>query len=231
MNVPNHIAIIIDGNRRWARARGMLPWMGHWKGAKTLENTINWCMELGIPQVSIYGLSTENLNRPKRELDEIFKIYYHYLKRWESGKSDFLEKYEVKLKCIGDFSKLPPKLVRMMGKVMQKTAKHQKKVLNFLVAYGSHFELTETIKKIAKKAMEKGRIEITAKDIEKHLSVPVPVDLVIRTGGYHRLSNFLLWQAAYADLYVTKTLWPDFSKAELVKAIKWFNSVERHFGK
>lgn len=229
--IPTHLAVIIDGNRRWARKRGMQPWYGHWEGAKTLEKFLEWCMELNIPQISIYGLSTENLKRPKKELKEIFKIYYHYLKKWESGKSDFLKRYEVKVRCIGDLSKLPPKLVRLMGKVMEKTAKYQKKVINLLIAYGSHFELTETIKKIVEKVIKTGRIEIEERDIEQELLVKTPVDLIIRTGGYYRLSNFLLWQAAYAELYVTQTLWPDFSKEELIKAIKWFNSIQRNFGR
>jgi undecaprenyl diphosphate synthase len=231
MNVPNHIGVIIDGNRRWARARGMEPWMGHRQGAKTLENFLKWCLELGIPQVSVYMLSTENLNRSKKELDELFDLYYKYLKKWASGKSDMLDKYEVKVRCIGDLSRLPPKLVKMMGKLMIRTAKYQKRVLNLLIAYGSHFELTETIKKIAEKMVKTGKIEITQKDIEANLLVQTPVDCIIRTGGMSRLSNFLLWQAAYAEIYVTKTLWPDFSKKELIKAIKWYNSVQRNFGK
>ncbi len=118
-----------------------------------------------------------------------------------------------------------------MGKIMQKTAKYQKKILNIMIAYGSHFELTETIKKIAEKAIKTGRVEITQKDVEKNLLVPTPIDLIIRTGGMSRLSNFMLWQAAYAEIYTTNTLWPDFSKEELIKAIKWFNSVRRNFGR
>ena len=229
--LPNHLAVIIDGNRRWARARGLFPWMGHWEGAKKLEKFLNWCLELGIPCISIYTLSTENLKRPKKELNEIFRIYDHYLKKWERGESDFLEKYEVKVRFIGDLSRLPPKLVRLMGKVMEKTAKFQKKTLNLLVAYGAKFELTEAIKRVVQKVLEKGSVQISEKDIEKNLSVTIPVDLVIRTGGWSRLSNFLLWQAAYAEIYVTKTLWPDFTKRELMKALRWYSSIQRNFGR
>jgi len=230
MQVPNHLGVILDGNRRWAEARGLQPWMGHWEGSKTLDKFLGWCLELGIPQVSAYVLSTENLNRSKKELDEIFKAAFDAFNRWEKKQSVF-DKYEVNIRFVGDLSKLPPKLVRLMGKIMQKTAKYQKRVLNIMVAYGSHFELTETIKKIAKKAIKAGRVEITQKDIETNLLVPVPIDLVIRTGGFNRLSNFMLWQAAYAEIYTTNTLWPDFSKEELIKAIKWFNSVQRKFGR
>lgn len=230
MNVPGHLAIIIDGNRRWARARNLPAWMGHRRGYKVFDKFLNWCLGLGIHQVSAYVLSTENLNRPKKELDELFKIAYEILKSWEK-KKPILDKYEVKVRFVGDLQRLPPKLVRLMGRIMQRTAKYQKYVINFLVAYGSKFELTETMKKMAEKIIKTGRIEITQKDIEQNLLVPVPVDLIIRTGGASRLSNFLLWQAAYAELYVTKTLWPDFTKKELIKAIRWYNSVQRNFGR
>jgi undecaprenyl diphosphate synthase len=230
--IPNHIGFIIDGNRRWARQNGKrFLWMGHRAGAEALSKTLENCMKLGIPQVSVYMLSTENLNREKREVEELFKLYYEYLKKWEEGKDGLLDKYEVHVRFAGDLSKLPAKIREISGKIMQKTAKYQKRFLNLMIAYGSQFELTEVMKKIAAKAIETGRIEITPKDIEANLMVPVPLDLVVRTGGAYRLSNFMLWQASYAELYVTKTLWPDFDKAELVKALKWFSSVKRNFGK
>lgn len=232
LNVPNHIGVIIDGNRRWAIKNGKrFPWLGHRAGAKTLENFLEWCLDLGVPQISVYMLSTENLKRPKRELEELFDLYYKYLKKWESGKGGLLDKYEVNVRCLGDLNKLPPKLKKLSGKLMMKTAKYQKRFLNLMIAYGGQFELTEAIKKIARKAIKTGKIEITPKDIEKNLLVPVPIDLVIRTGGMHRLSNFMVWQASYAELYITETLWPDFSKEELIKAIKWFNETKRNFGK
>ncbi len=231
MEVPNHLGIIIDGNRRWARARGMVPWKGHWAGIENLEKRLNDCMKLGIPEVSVYTLSTENLKRPKRELDELFKIFYHYLDKWEKEKDGFLDKYQVKVRFVGDLNRLPPKLVKAMGRIMQKTAKYQKRALNLLIAYGSRFEIKETIKAIARKIIKSGRVTVTERDIEANLSVKTPLDLVIRTGGASRLSNFLLWQASYAELYITEKLWPDFSKKDLVKAIKWFNTQKRNFGK
>jgi undecaprenyl diphosphate synthase len=190
---------------------------------------LKWCAELKIPQVSIYTLSTENLNRPKRELDELFKLFKKFLVKWlESGE---LDKYEIKVKFLGDFRKLPDDVVKLMKKIMKKTLKYDKIVLNFLVAYGSKFELTQAFKKVAEKIVKSGRIRITQKDIEKHLLVQTPVDLIIRTGGMSRLSNFLLWQSDYAEIYVTNTLWPDFSRAELIKAIRWFNGIQRNFGR
>ncbi|MBU5537062.1 MAG: polyprenyl diphosphate synthase [Candidatus Aenigmatarchaeota archaeon] len=229
LKVPKHLGIIVDGNRRWARERRMPPWKGHWEGVKNLEKILECCLKLKIREVSIYALSTENLKRPKIELDELFKIFYHYLNKWEKEDS-FLRKYQVKVRFIGDLEKLPPKLVNAMGRLMQKTAKYQKRVLNLLIAYGSKFEITQAVKKLAETLIKLGKIEITPKDIEKNLMITTPLDLVIRTGGYSRLSNFLLWQASYAEIYVTDTLWPTFTKREFMKAIRWYSSVKRNFG-
>jgi len=205
--------------------------MGHRKGAKNFENFLTWCYDLNVPQVSAYLLSTENLNRPQREVEELLKIYQNYLEKLLSKKSGFLDKYQVRVKFAGDLERLPPKLVRLMEKIMEKTAKYQKKVLNLLIAYGSHFELTEAMKKIAKKVIETGSIEITEKDIEANLLVPMPVDLIIRTGGMSRLSNLLLWQTSYAELIFLEKLWPDFTKKDLIWCIKEFNRRQRNFGK
>jgi undecaprenyl diphosphate synthase len=228
--VPHHLAIVVDGNRRWARARGMEPWMGHRHGAQTVEKFLEWCLELNIKQVSVYALSTENMSRSRRELKELFNLYYEFGKMWESKQSLF-DKYEVRVRFIGDLNRLPKKLLNLMEGLMQKTSKYQKKFLNIMINYGGRLELLNVIKKIAAKALKVGRVQITERDVEGNLWVSAPVDLLIRTGGYHRLSNFLLWQAAYAEIYVTNTLWPDFSKKELIKAIKWFNSTKRNFGR
>ncbi len=232
IEIPNHLAIILDGNRRWAKANGLPPWKGHWYGAKKFEEFLNWCLELGIPQISAYVLSTENLNRPKRELDELFKILYHYLEKWEKKEEgSFLDKYNVKVRFVGDLERLPKKLLKLMGKIMRKTAKYQKRILNIAIAYGGKFELTNAMRKIAEKVIKTGRIEITEKEIEANLLVPTPIDLIIRTGGYNRLSNFMLWQAAYAELVVSKKLWPDFTKKDLIDCIKEYNRRKRNFGR
>ncbi|MCC5994372.1 MAG: di-trans,poly-cis-decaprenylcistransferase [Candidatus Aenigmarchaeota archaeon] len=231
--LPKHLGIIIDGNRRWAKARGLPPWEGHRAGAKKLEEFLNWCLEVGIPQVSIYTLSTENLNRPKEELKHLFKILEEYVDGLLNDKKKFalLEKYEVRVRFVGELNRLPRKLIKLMGKLMEKTAKYQKRVLNFLVAYGGKSEIVNAVKKLAEEVIKHGKIEITEKDLEKYLYVPQPLDLIIRTGGYQRLSNFLLWQASYAEIYVTKTLWPDFSKKEFMKALRWFSRQQRNFGR
>ena len=229
MQVPNHVAVILDGNRRWAKENN-LPDFGHVEGAKKFDKFLNWCLELGIPQVSAYALSTENFNRSKKELAEIFDVIKQFVKKYvEDG--EILNKYEVRIKFLGDFHKLPKDLVRLMVKLMQKTANHRKKVVNILLGYGGRYELTQAVKRLVVNAFKSGRIQITQKSIEKNLLVQQPVDLVIRTGGYSRLSNFLLWQTAYSEMFVTDTLWPDFSKRELVNAFKWYASVKKNFGK
>jgi undecaprenyl diphosphate synthase len=229
MIIPNHIAFVLDGNRRYAE-KNRLNLFGHRQGGKKFEEVLNWCLELGVPHVSAYVLSTENLERPKKELDEIFNVAFDFLKRWEKEGTIF-DKYEVKVRFIGDLKRLPRRLVKLMGKIMQKTAKYQKKAINILVAYGSKFELTHVMRQIAEKVLKTGMIEITEKEINKNLLVPIPVDLVIRTGGMNRLSNFLLWQSAYAELYMTKTLWPEFTRAELIRAIRWYDSTQKNFGR
>lgn len=216
--------------RRWARAHNIPSWKGHWFGAKKLEKFLRWCLELKIPQVSVYTLSTENLKRPKRELDELFKIFYFYLDRWENGESDFLEKYRVRVRFIGDLEKLPKKLVRLMGKVMQRTAKYQKRIINFLIGYGGKFEITQAVRAIVEECIRVGKVKITEKDIEKKLLVKEPVDLLIRTGGEKRLSNFLLWQSSYAEIIVLNKYWPDFQKKDFLKCLKEYSGRQRRFG-
>jgi len=153
------------------------------------------------------------------------------LDKLEKEKANILDKYEVKVRFCGDLRRLPPSLVKVMKRIMKRTEKYSKKVLNLLIAYGGRFELTQVVKKLVKTAIKSGRIQITEKTIEENLLISGDVELIIRTGGMQRLSNLLLWQSAYAEIYVTKTLWPDFSRKELIKAIKWFNSVKRNFGR
>ncbi len=229
MQVPNHVAVILDGNRRWSKLNN-LPNFGHEEGSKTFDEFLNWCLELGVPQISAYVLSTENLNRPKAELQEIFEVGKKFVQKYlDDGK--ILDKYEVRIRFLGDFRKLPKDFVSLMVKLMQKTAKYRKKFVNILIGYGGKSELTQAIKKLFLQALKSGRVQITQRSLEKNLLVQQPVDLVIRTGGFSRLSNFLLWQTAYAEMFVTNTLWPDFSKRELIKALKWYNSIKRNFGK
>jgi tritrans,polycis-undecaprenyl-diphosphate synthase [geranylgeranyl-diphosphate specific] len=221
MAIPKHIAVIIDGNRRWAKKHNLKEWQGHKKGAERLEDFLNWCLEAGIKEVSAYVLSTENLNRSKEELDHLFKLFKEMFRKLEE-KENFSDRYKVRIRFVGDLKKLPKDLLETIKKVEKKTQKYDERILNILIAYGSKFEIAQAAKRCKK---------INEKELERNLLVPEPVDLVIRTGGYNRLSNLMLWQCAYAELYFTKTLWPDFSKRGFLKALKWFSSIQRNFGK
>lgn len=218
-------------DRRWACARDMKPWKGHKFGSQNFEAFLENCLKLGISQVSAYVLSTENLNRSKREVLELLRLMKKHLNDWEKKKKTIFDRYEVKVRFCGNLRKLPPDLVRIMKRIMKRTEKYHKRMLNILVAYGGRFELTEAVKNIAREAIKTGKIEITEKTIEENLLISGEVDLIIRTGGMHRLSNLLPWQSIYANLYVTECLWPDFNKKELIKAIKWYNNVKKKFGK
>jgi len=229
--IPNHIAVILDGNRRWATEHNLKPWEGHRFGTEKFDKFLDWCLELNVPQISVYALSSENLNRPKKEVFELMGLLKNELDKFETEKASLFDKYEVKVKFCGDFRKMPPNLVNIMKRIMKKTEKYNKKVLNMLIAYGGRFELEQAIKKIVQTAIKSGKIQISQKTIEENLLISGDVDLVIRTGGMNRLSNLLPWQTTYAEIYVTKTLWPDFSKREFVKALKWFSNLKRNFGR
>jgi tritrans,polycis-undecaprenyl-diphosphate synthase [geranylgeranyl-diphosphate specific] len=230
MIIPNHLGIILDGNRRWATKNSLTPWKGHHYGAEKFERFLEWCAELNIPQVSAYVLSSENLDRPEREVKEILNLFKRELEKLENEKKSFLDKYEIRMKFIGDLTRLPLGLRKVMGRIMKKTEKYNKRVFNLLVAYGGKFELTRAVKMIARKAMEKGVLTITQKTIEKNLLIKDDIDLVIRTGGEQRLSNFLPWQTSYAELIVLKKLWPDFTKNDLINCIKEYSRRQRRFG-
>jgi len=230
MIIPKHVAVILDGNRRWAAKNNLKPWEGHKHGVETFDKFLDWCLELDIQQISAYVLSTENLTRPRREVLEILRLLKYELDRFETERAATIDKYEVRVRFCGDFSKLPNSLVKIMRRVMRKTEKYNKKFLNILIAYGGRYEITKAVKNLVKRALDK-RIKITEKIIEDNLLISGDVDLIIRTGGMSRLSNFLPWQTTYAEIYITNVLWPDFTKKELIKAIKWFNDVKRNFGK
>jgi tritrans,polycis-undecaprenyl-diphosphate synthase [geranylgeranyl-diphosphate specific] len=230
MVIPKHIAVILDGNRRWAQEHGLKPWEGHRHGVKNFDKFLDWCIELNVEQVSAYVLSTENFKRPKKEVLEILKLLKNELDRFETERAGKIDKYEIRVRFLGDFTRLPGALVKIMRRIMRKTERYNKRFLNILIGYGGRYELTNAIKNLVAEAMKK-RIKITEKKVEENLLISGDVDLVIRTGGMARLSNFLTWQTAYAELYFTKVLWPDFTKKDLIEAIKWFSTQKRNFGK
>lgn len=223
-----HIAIIPDGNRRWARKKKRPVWYGHSKGAKKLEEVLlEWCSEYSeIKIVSVYALSTENLNRSKKELETLWDIYKKHLDNVLKSKK--IKKQKIRINVLGNSAVWRSDVREAARAVMRATQNYTRGIINILLAYGGQFEITEAVKKFVKKGMK--TIPLAENTFNKFLMVTKPVDLVIRTGGEHRLSNFLLYQSAYAEIYFTETLWPAFSKREFKKIMNWYKKRNKRFG-
>lgn len=227
-NIPSHIAIIMDGNRRWARQRNLPDIKGHEKGAEILEEVVEEASKLGVNTITVYALSTENIReRAKREIFGIFnlmrKVYHRRLtKMMQKG---------VRVSILGEVAGLPGSLKKLIEQVKNIYIKNESIRLNIALNYGGKKELIKAMKDIVKQGIDVKKIN--EEMLEKHLYTRGQTDpeLVIRTGGRIRLSNFLLWQTAYSELYFTRTLWPDFNAREFKKAIKWYQSQKRNFGK
>jgi len=223
-----HIALIPDGNRRYAKKIGKPIWYGHYAGAKKIEEFVNWCLEYDhIKTVSIFALSTENLNRTKEELGHLWKIYKNQLFR--SLSSEKIRKREIKVNVFGTENIWREDVRQAARDTMKLTAQYSRKVINILLSYGSKFEIVNAIKKMAEKGIKKTKIVEGL--LDKYLWVSQPVDLIIRTGDQQRLSNFLLYQSAYAEIYFSKAMWPEFTKKEFEKIIRWYFRQQRKFGK
>ena len=230
-NVPQHIAVIMDGNGRWAKKRGLRRENGHREGRKSVKKIVECCVELGIKNLTLYAFSTENWNRPKLEIDFLMQLLFLSLK--DELKS--LNKNNIKFETIGDLTRLPKKISNYLQKVILETKKNSKLTLTLALSYGSRNEIVNVVRELSDKV--KNNI-ISSKNIDEtvindHLytrNLP-DVDLLIRTSGEKRISNFLLWQIAYSELYFTKKLWPDFRKKDLYKAIVSYQNRERRFGK
>lgn len=230
-NLPRHIAIIMDGNGRWAKQQGKLRVFGHEHGVNTVRRTVENCVAIGLEYLTLYTFSTENWNRPKLEVDTLMRLLVSSLKK---ELKTFI-KNNVKLNTIGDIGSLPKKAYRELNEVMNKTSGHSGMTLTLALSYGAREEIKNAVKQISAKV--KNNI-ISADDIDEtiintHLyTYNLPdVDLLIRTSGECRISNFLLWQIAYAELYFTDVFWPDFSDLHLAEAIKSYQNRERRFGK
>ena len=223
-----HVAIIPDGNRRCAQNNGKPVWLGHLAGAKKMEEFADWCSKHPeVKTVSVYALSTENLNRSPEELDRLWGIYQKEFTAMMKNKA--MKKQGLRVNVIGNNSLWRSDVRQAARDVMRATRQYTGGVLNILLAYGSQFEMMRGMKKLAVKGIK--NVPFAEDTFNKLLLVTQPVDLVIRTGGQRRLSNFLLYQAAYAELYFTDTLWPDFSKKEFEKILKWYGTQQRKFGK
>lgn len=229
--LPQHIAIIMDGNGRWAKKQGMLRAFGHENGTKSVKVTVETCARLGIKNLTLYAFSTENWNRPKLEVDTLMKLLVSSLRREVKSLID----NNIRLNTIGNIDKLPKSIQKELAEVMTRTKENSRMTLTIALSYGSREELISAVKKIASK-VKNNTISIDVIDeaiINEHLytqNLP-DVDLLIRTSGEHRISNFLLWQIAYAELYFTEVLWPDFTEEHLYEAIISYQKRERRFGK
>ncbi|MBN2322655.1 MAG: di-trans,poly-cis-decaprenylcistransferase [Spirochaetes bacterium] len=227
---PSHIAIIMDGNGRWAKARGLPRTEGHRVGAERVRDIVYACLEMGVKNLTIYAFSKENWKRPRREVSGIMGLARFFFKRF----FDELKKEGVFFVHLGDTEGLSPGILKIIRNMEENNAAERKLYLSIAFNYSGRSEITQAVREIAS-LVERGDIEvgdITQELVSEHLysaDLPDP-DLLIRTGGEHRVSNFLLWQIAYSELWVTDTLWPDFSKQTLLEAIDEYHRRERRFG-
>jgi undecaprenyl diphosphate synthase len=229
--LPKHIAIIMDGNGRWAKKQGMMRVFGHENGTKSVNSTVETCARIGIENLTLYAFSTENWNRPKAEVDTLMNLLVSSLHK----EFEKLNKNNIRLNAIGDLESLPKKVQKELSEAIEKTKNNTRMTLTIALSYGSRDEIINVVKNISKK-VKNNIISIENIDetiINQHLythNLP-DVDLLIRTSGEHRISNFLLWQIAYAELYFTDVLWPDFNEQNLYEAIISYQNRERRFGK
>lgn len=225
-NIPKHIAIIMDGNRRWAKQKGLPPMVGHWEGAEVISDILKGAAELGVKTLTVYAFSTENWGRPKSEVEDLMKIFELYL----VSKKEVMLRDGVRLDAIGDLSRLPENVLNAFYET-KKATEHCDRI-NLLLAlnYGGRDEIRRAIVKIVEEKLEPD--QITEECITKHLDTKLYGDpeLLIRTSGEMRVSNFLLWQISYAEIVSTNVLWPDFSSKELLKSIMAFQNRHRRLG-
>ena len=227
--IPAHIAIIMDGNGRWAKQQGQVRSIGHQAGAETVHIIAEEAAKSGVKYLTLYTFSTENWNRPQDEVNALMALLM------ESIEEEIFMKNNISFRIIGDLDKLPPTVLERLNKCIERTSVNTGMCLTLALSYSSKWEITDAMKKIAQKVKD-GELsidEITDSIIDKHLStqyMPDP-ELLIRTGGEIRLSNYLLWQCAYSELYFCDTFWPDFKEEEFYKAIYSYQGRERRFGK
>jgi len=232
---PEHVAIILDGNRRWASERSLDPWMGHHYGAEKIEDLLRWCLDLDVKSVTLYAFSTENFQRSPEEVEEIMRIAEEKLS--QILKDESIHKHRVRVKAIGRLSLLPKKLQQMIKEVEKSTKDYDERFLNLALAYGGRAEIVDAARKIAQK-VESG--DLTPDDINEQLferylyTAHMPKqdpDLIIRTSGEERLSGFLLWQCAYSELFFLDINWPDFRRIDLLRAVRTYQRRKRRFGR
>jgi undecaprenyl diphosphate synthase len=228
--LPHHIAIIMDGNGRWAQNKRLSRIKGHQRGLEVVKEVVQTCGELGIKILTLFAFSKENWHRPHEEVNELMRLLQRYLLE---EKEELLEK-KICLNAIGEIEDLPPPILKILLQTIEETRHKDGLILNLALSYGGRSEIVAGVRKLIEE-VEKGKIskeEITPEIFSQYLftrDLPDP-DLLIRTSGELRISNFLLWQIAYTELYFTKTLWPDFGKEELIQALLEYQTRERRFG-
>lgn len=232
---PEHIGVILDGNRRWATQQDLKPWEGHHQGAEKGREFLRWCLDLGIKTVTLYVFSTENFKRPEEEVEEIMKLLEENLR--QVMKDDSIHRYRVRVKALGRVNLLPENLQQMIREIEDMTKDYDRFYLNVAIAYGGRAEIVDAAREIAKKVVE-GEVQLEELDeeiFEKHLYTShLPQqdpDVIIRTSGESRLSGFLLWQSAYSELCFMDVYWPDFREIDLERAIRTFQRRKRRFGR
>lgn len=228
IEIPNHLAIIVDGNRRWAKEKGLSSFQGHKKGLDNVDKIGDYCLEKGIKILTLYVFSSENWNRSRKEVNYLMKLFALSLNNKNIKK---FNKNKVKFQAIGQIEKLPKGLQKKIKQVEEATKNNKKSILNLAISYGGRAEIVQAIKNIIKKKIPSSRI--TEELVNQNLwtdGLAYP-DFIIRTGREKRLSNFLTWQSAYSELYFTKKYWPEFSNKDLDQALEDYSSRERRFGK
>lgn len=230
-NLPTHVAVIMDGNGRWAKKHGRIRTIGHQSGVKSVRNTVERAAELGVKYLTLYAFSTENWNRPKMEINALMQL----LVRTINKETKTLTDNEIRLNAIGDIQSLPSNCITELNEAIETTKDNSKMTLTLALSYSSRWEIAQCMRDIAKN-VKSGQLnpeEITEETISSHLcssDIPDP-ELLIRTSGELRISNFLLWQLAYTELFFTDKLWPDFNKDDFDEAIIAYQNRERRFGK
>lgn len=224
--IPKRIAIVLDGNRRYAKKLGLRPWLGHEFGVKKLNQFLEWCQELGIKELTLYSFSTENFKRNKTEIDFLFNIFKKEFNNMEYRRDIFENR--IRINVIGRLEMFPKGIRKAMLDIMEKTKNHRNFTVNFAMAYGGRQEIVDAFRKIIKSKIKPN--QINEKLIANNLYLKSEPDLVIRPGGEIRTSNFLTWQSVYSEWIFIDKLWPEFTKQDLIKCIEEFNKRERRFG-
>ncbi len=230
-DVPKHVGIIMDGNRRLARRLMLKPWKGHEWGAKKVEKIFDWCRELNIHEMTLYTFSVQNFNRPKIEFDQLMRIFKENFKKIKTDRR--IEKYSIKINFIGRIWMFPQDIQDEMNEIMELTKDNDNYIFNFAMAYGGQEEIIDAAKRIAEQVKE-GKLDIDAinKDVfSAALYMPDEPELIIRTGGERRASNFLSFQSAYSEWFYIEKMWPEFEKEDFVEILEKYSRRKRRFGK